>query len=242
VTQSSTKDEVFKHKLEEIKQFVFDEKVANAFDDMISRSVPRYEDVTKATSKLAKKVCRAGGTVLDLGCSTGNSLLTIAREIEGLRLVGIDNSAPMLKLARKKAESQGQTLELIEGDLLELALPSCDLAILNYTLQFIPLVGRAEFLGRVFQALNPGGALIITEKLASDGPHIGAILTDLYYDLKRENHYSELEISQKREALENFLIPLTLEANLTLLRESGFHEVELYLKWINFGTFVALKN
>jgi tRNA (cmo5U34)-methyltransferase len=227
--------------LAEIKQFEFNERVATAFDDMISRSVPRYEEVTAATSKLAAKVCHSGGTVLDLGCSTGNALVAIANALPNVNLVGIDNSAPMLDRAGEKTVEFKDRVKLVLGDILESSFPESDLVILNYTLQFVPVSGRKVLLEKVRASLKPGGALILTEKLSHPGDRVDSILTDLYYDFKRENRYSELEISQKRDALENVLVPLSLEQNLTLLRETGFSEAELYLKWIKFGTFVALK-
>lgn len=235
---------MYQERLQEIKKFEFNSAVAEVFDDMISRSVPRYADVQAATAKLAKKLCLKGGTVVDLGCSTGTTLYEIASAIgdDKLKLIGVDNSEPMLKKAREKGEQlgYGDRVQLLLGDITEIDIPPSNLVILNYTLQFVPLESRGLLLSKVANSLLPGGALILTEKVRHAGMHIDALLTDLYYDMKLENHYSELEISQKREALEKVLVPVSLERNLALLRENGFAEAELYLKWVNFVTLVAL--
>ncbi len=237
------KDQVYQSKLEEIKQFRFDGNVAAVFDDMVSRSVPRYSEIQAATVKLASKLCPAGGRVVDLGCSTGTTLFAIAQACPGLELIGIDNSTPMLEAAAKKAVSLGlaDRVQFVCQDISEFDYKDTDLFIAHYTLQFFPPSGRGEILAKLYSALNSGGAIIITEKLKHVGERAEDILRELYYDFKAENGYSQLEISQKREALEGFLVPLTLEENFALMRSAGFSEIELYLKWINFATILGLK-
>ncbi len=239
------KDQVYLNRLAEIKQFRFDEKVAVVFDDMVSRSVPRYAEVQNATVKLALKLCPSGGKIVDLGCSTGTALFAIAEAAKekDLELIGIDNSPEMLVEAEKKAQALGLSdrVSFICADIAEYKVSEVDLFIVNYTLQFIPVSGRTEIVSEMYKALRKGGGIILTEKIRHSGEAAPGILQDLYYDFKAEQGYSKLEISQKREALEGFLVPLTLEENLSLLRESGFNEVELYLKWITFATFLGLK-
>jgi tRNA (cmo5U34)-methyltransferase len=244
MTRVTQKDLIYQAELEEIKRFEFNEQVAVCFDDMISRSVPRYGEVQEATARLAVRLLKSGSTVLDLGCSTGTSLFEIAKRVpDDVRLIGVDNSEAMLKVASAKAEELmlSERVSFVLGDITEIDLPKSDLVILNYTLQFVPVMARGAFLTEIYEELNPGGALILSEKLRHDGERVGRLLTTLYYDFKRDNHYSELEISQKREALENVLVPLTLSENLELLSSAGFTERELYLKWINFATIIALR-
>jgi len=241
-------DKIYQSRLTEITEFKFDEKVAAVFDDMISRSVPRYQEVQSATVKLAMKLCREGGTIIDLGCSTGTTLFAIAEEARNqdldLKLIGVDNSGSMLNEADKKARALGleNSVSFVCQDILETKIHGVSLVILNYTLQFLPVEGRKELLEKIYNAISPGGGVILAEKLKHSGVRSEDILRELYYDFKSDNGYSKLEISQKREALEGFLVPLTLEENLELLRSAGFEDVELYLKWITFATFLALKS
>jgi tRNA (cmo5U34)-methyltransferase len=237
------KDRVYQTKLEEIKQFRFDENVATVFDDMVSRSVPRYSEIQAATVKLAYKICPTRGRVVDLGCSTGTTLFAIAKVCPELELIGIDNSPSMLEQASLKAKSLGleDRVKFVCQDISEYDYQNVDLFIAHYTLQFFPPAGRGEILEKMYQALNPGGAVIVSEKLKHQGKKSEDILHGLYHDFKAENGYSRLEISQKREALEGVLVPLTLEENFTLLRQAGFDEIEIYLKWINFATVLGLK-
>lgn len=243
MTKVPQKDSIYQAELKEIKRFEFNEQVATVFDDMVSRSVPHYGAIQEATARLAVRLLKSGGTVLDLGCSTGTSLFEVARRVKNVRLIGVDNSEAMLKVAAVRAKELGlqDRVSFILGDITEIDLPQSDLVILNYTLQFIPVRAREIFLREIFEVLNCGGGVILSEKVRHEGEKVNDVLTSLYYDFKRDNHYSELEISQKREALENVLIPLTLSENLEMLGSAGFQERELYLKWINFVTIVALR-
>ncbi len=238
-------DRVFREELAEIKKFQFDDKVAHVFDDMVLRSVPRYSEVQEASAAIAEKLCKKGGRILDLGCSTGTTLFGVAQVLtdESVELIGIDNSEPMLKQAQAKGDELqlGERVKFICGDLLSVDLPPADFVMMNYTLQFIPVGKRTQVLKKVAQALKPGGALLLTEKVRHFGARLEPLMTELYYDFKRDNRYSELEIAQKRDALEGVLVPLSVKENIDLLRQSSFAEVELYLKWITFATFIALK-
>ena len=239
----SNRDQVYQSKLEEIKQFRFDENVAKVFDDMVSRSVPRYYEVQAATVKLAKKVCPNRGRVIDLGCSTGTTLFSIAEACPEVELIGIDNSPSMLEQAKMKAASIGlqDRVRFVCQDIAECDYQNADLIVAHYTLQFFPPAGRGEIVAKIYKGLNAGGAVIVSEKLKHSGKRSEEILHGLYHDFKGENGYSKLEISQKREALEGFLVPMSLEDNFSLLRDAGFDEVEIYLKWINFATILGLK-
>ncbi len=230
----------------EIKEdFRFTEGVAEVFDDMLSRSVPGYEQVVGMSAQLLARFLRNGDRVYDLGCSTGATLLKLAKRLEqlNLRFTGIDNSPPMLAKARLKAEMYGKNdqLAFIEDDILHTALDEAGAIILNYTMQFIRPVLRLDFLKKISAALRPGGVLIISEKILSPDPLINRAFIDCYHDFKRSQGYSELEISRKREALENVLIPFTLAENIDLLQRAGFQRVEPFCQWFNFVAILAVK-
>ncbi len=226
------------------EDFVFNKDVVEVFDDMLPRSVPAYHAVIDGIARLLSHTGVKGATVYDLGCSTGATLLELARKTEKLRLrfVGVDNSLPMLEKARQKIAmfSKADIISFKQADILDCDLSDADVIICNYTMQFIRPVQRPGFLLHLFRQLPAGGLLIVCEKVVSGG-RLGRSFIDIYHGFKKEQGYSELEIAAKREALENVLIPFTVEENLVMLKEAGFSEVEIFSKWFNFAGFVALK-
>lgn len=99
-------------------------------------------------------------------------------------------------------------------------------------LQFIRPIHRKEIIKKIYEGINPGGVFIIIEKILCEEKSFNRDFIDFYYNFKRRNNYDELEISQKREALENVLIPYKTSENITLLKEAGFSEVEMFLNGI----------
>jgi tRNA (cmo5U34)-methyltransferase len=235
-------DQLFSQEIE--KQFQFDESVASVFDDMIDRSVPFYRENIELIIKVLEKFVSSGDTILDLGSSTASLLLKIESELRelNLQLIGIDNSKPMIEQAKKKLDAFGSKISIYDGDILTYQLPASQVIILNYTLQFIRPMDRENLLKRIYNSLQDGGVLILTEKTVSRNSKLNKKLIDIYYDYKRTKGYSDYEISQKREALENVLVPYREDENIRLLNSVGFHDVESIFKWANFVTLIALKN
>lgn len=223
------------------KQFEFDRQVAGVFDDMIQRSVPFYWENLKLQISLLKRFLQPGDRVVDLGCSTGNFLLQLGKGVEGLQLVGIDNSPPMIERAKIKGEAMGVKIEWIAGDFLTLPLPKSRVIVANYTLQFVRPLKREKLVKKIFDALTPGGMVIVTEKIISGNSWLDRAMVEIYYDFKREMGYSDYEIARKREALENVLIPYTAQENRELLESVGFRQIETLFRWNNFATFIGFK-
>lgn len=238
------RDDIFKDQ-EMSREFQFDGKVADVFDDMLNRSVPCYRMVIEMMTVLLGRFLQSGDQVYDLGCSTGETLLELARQLEPLQLAftGVDNSPAMLRKARHKAEMLALPgrFTFQEADIVNLSISGAGAIIMNYTLQFIRPLHRQPFLARIHQALRPGGLLIISEKVLSPDPLLNRAYIDFYLDFKRRNGYSETEISRKREALENVLIPFSVKENLDLLTGAGFTCHETFFQWFNFAAIVAIK-
>ncbi|WP_345969163.1 carboxy-S-adenosyl-L-methionine synthase CmoA [Sulfurimonas sp. HSL1-6] len=233
-------DKVFNKPIE--KQFEFDEQIAAVFDDMLKRSVPFYEEAMALTKRFALAYLPEGGRLYDLGCSTASTLLSIERELKvGAELVGIDNAASMLEQARRKLAVFGSKIRLEEADIMRFDYEAADVFITNYTLQFIRPPVRETLVQRIFDALNPGGVFIFSEKVVSEDKRLNKLLIDGYYDFKKAQGYSEYEIMQKREALENVLIPYTEAENREMVTRCGFAHCETIFRWGNFATFIALK-
>jgi tRNA (cmo5U34)-methyltransferase len=224
------------------KQFEFDEEVAAVFDDMLERSVPFYKESQKITKFFALKALREGGVLYDLGCSTASLLIDISKDLEfEARLVGVDNSEAMLERAKKKVDAYGASVELVMGDILQYAYDEADVFISNYTLQFIRPLVREELIKKIASSLREEGVFIFSEKVISHHPKLNKDLIECYYDFKKEQGYSEYEIMQKREALENVLVPYSEEENITMAKNAGFSHCEVIFRWANFATFIAIK-
>ncbi len=233
-------DKVFDKPIE--KQFEFDETVASVFDDMLERSIPFYDEVRRLMIDLILANEADGRQVVDLGSSTARFLLELAaRKKTAMRLTGIDNSAAMVARARRKAQAFGADIELIEGDILTHDYTGVDMVVANYTLQFVRPMQRLELLGRIAQGMPEGGWFLFSEKVVFGDKQLDKQMIDIYYDYKRTRGYSEYEIARKREALENVLIPFTIDENIKMCRDAGFSEVSTIFQWANFVTFVARK-
>jgi tRNA (cmo5U34)-methyltransferase len=233
-------DKVFSKPIE--KQFEFDEQIAAVFDDMLKRSVPFYEEAMALTKRFALAYLKADGRLYDLGCSTASTLLDIERDMNvTAELVGIDNSPSMLEQAQRKLSVFGSKIKLEEADIMSYQYKPATVFITNYTLQFIRPPVRETLIKRLFDALEEGGAFIFSEKVVSENKRLNKLLIDGYYDFKKEQGYSEYEIMQKREALENVLIPYTEDENKEMVKGCGFAHCETIFRWGNFATFIALK-
>ncbi len=227
------------------EDFIFNERVVEVFDDMIDRSIPFYREVITASAQLLDTFLSPGDTVYDLGCATGTSLLLFSRLLKdkNLHFIGLDNSGPMLDKARLKAELYGKqdSIAFNLEDITTFHHPGAGGAILHYTLQFIRPLQRQAFLARICDSLRPGGVLLISEKVISHEPRLNREYIAIYHAFKKSRGYSELEIAKKREALENVLIPFSVDENLAMLKKAGFTSVETYFRWFNFASFVAIK-
>ena len=234
------KDKVFTQKIS--KKFEFDEAVASVFDDMLSRSVPFYDEVRKLVISLILAEQKEGMKVLDLGSSTAKFLLDLHSKMSvTMKLKGLDNSQAMLDRAEQKCQAFGADIELELADMLTYDYTKEDVIVANYTLQFIRPMQRLELMKKIYEGLDEGGVFIFSEKVVFDDKVLDKEFIDIYYDYKKEQGYSEYEIAQKREALENVLIPFTIKENIQMCKDAGFKKVETIFQWGNFVTFLTKK-
>lgn len=239
------KDEVFKDEIQKASDFKFGANVAKVFDDMVSRSVPYYGEMQRMVAELAADHAKEGSSIYDLGCSTGTTMIGMNTMVDNnIRFVGIDDSQEMLDKCKSKLEEMGFTrpYDLHCADLTQnLKIDNASVVVLCLTLQFVRPIYREKLLREIFAGINPGGALILVEKILAEESRYNRDFIKYYYNYKRRNNYSELEISQKREALENVLIPYKLSENISLLRDCGFDHCEVFFKWYNFAGLIAVK-
>ncbi|MCT7912221.1 carboxy-S-adenosyl-L-methionine synthase CmoA [Arcobacter lacus] len=233
-------DKVFNKSI--TKQFEFDEEVASVFDDMLNRSVPFYKEMQRLSINFACNFLNENDKVYDLGCSTASTLIELSKHCKhNLKLIGIDNSDAMLKRASNKAKAFGVEIELINADLHDVTYNDAKLILSNYTLQFIRPLQREKLVKKIYDSLDEKGIFIFSEKVISTNSNLNKQCIDEYYEFKKTQGYSEFEISQKREALENVLIPYTEDENKKMIKDAGFSHCETIFKWVNFATFIAIK-
>ncbi|MFD1216505.1 carboxy-S-adenosyl-L-methionine synthase CmoA [Microbulbifer celer] len=241
----SEKDNIFAKPLGEVAGFSFDQKVVEVFPDMIQRSVPGYTTIVAMIGTLAERFAQSGSRCYDLGCSLGAATLAMRHRIPAAEceIFAVDNSEAMIQQARTilAADSGQVPVQLICDDLQNVPITNASVAVLNFTLQFIPTSERREILQKIYDGLRPGGVLILSEKVAfSDGDH-QELMIDLHHAFKAANGYSALEIAQKRSALENVLIPETLHDHRERLKSVGFNSVDVWFQCFNFASLIAIK-
>ncbi|MEN9524863.1 MAG: carboxy-S-adenosyl-L-methionine synthase CmoA [Bacteroidota bacterium] len=239
------KDQVFRTEIEKASDFKFGANVAKVFDDMVSRSVPFYGEIQRMVAELAADHTQPGTDVYDLGCSTGTTLIGMNTLVDpNIRFIGIDDSQEMLDKCKSKLMEIGfsRNYDLRCADLGKgVEVSNASVVVLCLTLQFVRPIYREKLLRDIYQGLVPGGALILVEKILAEDSRYNRDFIEYYYDYKRRNDYSEMEISQKREALENVLVPYKLSENIALLRDHGFAHCEVFFKWYNFAGLIAVK-
>jgi tRNA (cmo5U34)-methyltransferase len=227
-----------------IQDFTFGPETAAVFDDMLERSVPMYAEIQRMIGELVSDFAVDGTNVIDLGCSTCRTFRVLENLEKDVLFVGVDDSAAMLARAEEELTQAGfkRRYELRHQDLHKgLVIDNASVVILSLTLQFVRPLFRERIIQTIFEGLNHQGCLILVEKVLSPDTLINRLFIKHYHEFKRRNGYSDTEISQKREALENVLVPYRLRENEELLRNAGFTCVEIFFKWYNFYAVVATK-
>lgn len=246
-------DTLFTTPLDVNARFSFDEQVVACFPDMIRRSVPGYGQMLAMLPIFAKRHCgfrqlndgKKVSRVYDLGCSLGAVSFALAGEFgeQDLQIKAIDISPPMCEKAKTLLNEHypNHDIEVIQADVCQVALQPCDMIVLNLTLQFLPVESREKLLKNCYNALADGGILILTEKTHLLDEADDAWRVERYYDFKRANGYTEMEISGKRNALENVLMTDTLDFHHQRLAKVGFQRHLTWFQFLNFASIIAFK-
>jgi tRNA (cmo5U34)-methyltransferase len=242
------KDHLFRQSNTQIGDFEFNEEVAEIFDDMLLRSVPMYAEQQQMVKNIVERLWIPGTTVYDLGCSTATTLIELCRVLpKSARFIGYDSSQAMIDRANRnlRANRFDNRIELRQADLngqpSRYPLDNASVVTMCWTLQFVRPLRRDNVIRWIYDCLADGGILIVNEKILTNDCQMNRLFIDFYYDFKRRQGYSEIEISRKREALENVLIPYRVEENLDLFRRNGFQIVDTFFQWFNFAGFLCIK-
>jgi len=248
-----SKDKLFEAETFEGEPFRFNSAVAEVFPDMLRRSIPGYQASLEAIGALAARYVTPESNCYDLGCSLGAAALAMRQGTRsgGVRIVAVDNSEAMIERCRRivaaetdsDADSGGDTpaVDVVLADIRDVDIHNASMVVLNYTLQFLGVEDRDALMTRIFDGLRPGGLLVLGEKVVDEDPRMEALLVDLYYEHKRRNDYSALEIARKRAALDNVLVPETVTAHRRRLTAAGFANVAVWFRYFNFVSIVAVK-
>jgi len=241
----SPKDTIYHQQHSQLADFNFDEHVVRVFPDMIQRSVPGYPLVLELTGLLARQQVTAGSTVYDLGCSLGASTLAVRRNIlhQDCQIIAVDNSPAMIQRCQKvlAADNSRVPVELVEADIVDVDINNASLVMLNFTLQFIPVQQRLSLLEKIYAGLRPGGVLLLAEKLQFENQSNNELLIEWHHQFKRSQGYSDLEIAQKRQALEKVMLIDTMQTHQQRLQQAGFAQVTPCFQALNFAAMVAIK-
>jgi len=241
----SLKDTIFSAPIDKMGDFTFDEKVAEVFPDMIQRSVPGYSNIISAIGMLAERYVKPNTLVYDLGCSLGAATLSMRRHIqsEGCQIIAVDNSHAMVERCKLhvNAYRSDTPVEVVEADIRDVDITNASMVVLNFTLQFLAPEDRLALLKKIYAGLRPGGILILSEKYTFEDDASNELLIDLHHTFKRANGYSELEVSQKRSAIENVMRPDSIPTHKERLQGIGFSSCEVWFQCFNFGSMFAVK-
>jgi tRNA (cmo5U34)-methyltransferase len=243
----SGKDRLYDTPVDEGRDFVFDERVVRVFPDMIDRSVPGYGLIVPMLGLLARRYAQDGSVLYDLGCSLGAVALAMSRAVRAgnTRIVAVDNSAAMITRLQETlaaAESNGAVpIHPVCEDVRNTRVENASVVALNFTLQFLPPGSRLALLRNIAAGLRQGGILLLSEKIRFEEPLEQSLQTAWHHDFKRAQGYSELEISRKRDALENVLQPESLPEHRDRLRAAGFSAVYPWFQAFNFISLVAFR-
>ena len=236
------RDNLF-NKQSDIADFRFDQEVVKVFDDMVRRSVPGYDSMIQMIGLIARMYGQDNTNYYDLGSSTGAITLSIAlnNKSKNNQFFAIDNSKEMVEQCEKNLHNKVDNLQAICDDINQVKINSASIVVLNLTLQFIDVNLRSNLIKKIYDGLEPGGILIISEKIHFEDAVTQNQITKLHMDFKKENGYSELEIANKRQAIENVLITETKEQHLNRLRDCGFVETSCFFQCLNFVSFLSVK-
>ncbi|AAZ28600.1 carboxy-S-adenosyl-L-methionine synthase CmoA [Colwellia psychrerythraea] len=241
----SDTDLIYSQAHNQVKNFTFDAQVVEVFPDMISRSVPGYKTIIDTIGRLSERFTQDDSNIYDLGCSLGAATLAMRKGItaNNCKIIGVDNSIDMVKRCKMHVDAfKGDTpVTIIEGNIQDIDIENASMVVLNFTLQFIEKSQRQALLSKIAQGLKPGGLLVLSEKISSDDNVIDDVLINLHHNFKRDNGYSELEVAQKRSALEKVMLTDSLDVHKERLTQAGFQHVSLWFQCFNFTSLIAIK-
>ncbi len=240
-----SKDQIYSQQDAAAGSFEFNAAVADVFPDMLKRSIPGYGATISAIGQLAARYVRPGTRCYDLGCSLGAATLAMRSNIvaKDCEIMAVDTSTAMTERCSALIDEDASLTPctVLAADARHIEISNSSMVVMNYTLQFLPVDERLAMIRKIYDGMIEGGVFVLSEKVADDDPAVESLLTDLHHAFKKANAYSDLEISRKRTALENVLIPETTDCHLRRLGDAGFSHRSVWLKHFNFASILAIR-
>ena len=240
-----SRDRIFAEAAAAAGSFEFNDEVADVFPDMLRRSIPGYEASIQAIGTLAARYVQPGTRCFDLGCSLGAATLAMRKNIAapGYEIIAVDLAPAMIERCRKivAAEKNDVDVSLIQDDVRRITIERASMVVMNYTLQFLSVAERDAMIGKIYDGLIDGGIFVLSEKVVDEDSNVERLLVEMHHEFKRQNAYSDLEISRKRTALEDVLIPESITTHRKRLENAGFRHVGVWLRHFNFVSIVAAR-
>lgn len=172
--------------------------VAAEFDKHVREQLPWYDIMSGAVAHIARHYIPEDGTVLDLGCSTGNvgNLLETALVARSVKFIPVDNAQSMLDIY------QGPGTPILKDFTEpEWTIPEFDVAILFLSMMFTQANRREAFIEKLLASKRKGGCIIVVDKTESYGGYIGTIMARLTLAGKLATGTSEKDIVAKELSL-----------------------------------------
>lgn len=245
MTKDRQRDRVFAKQQTMIVDFVFDEKVASVFPDMIRRSVPGYDAIITHLGLFARQFAQAGSNLYDLGCSTGAATLALRRQVQvpDCKIISVDNAQAMVENCQQNIERDDSpvAVETVCADIQDIEIHNASVVVLNFTLQFVTPDKRLAMIEKIYNGMRSGGVLVLSEKLVFNDSEKQAFMDEMHVAYKKANGYSDLEISQKRTALEKVLIPDSMSTHIQRMEQVGFKDIYPWFRCFNFASLCAVK-
>ncbi len=241
------KDQVFREENRGHQPFEFDAQVAEAFDDMASRSIPGYQESLRTAIWIVQHHLEQTfeqGIIYDLGASTGafESAIVDLSSAKRWEIIAIDSSEEMMNQAKGRlhAHPLGDHIEWRAERAQDTQLDPAVMVISHYCIQFVEPQDRQALVARIYDQLKPHGFFVLSEKVQPTASE-ARYFQDRYDTFKRAAGYSDQEILNKRTALQDVLIPWTVAENEAMMRQAGFDAPVLMHKNWNFCTWIAQK-
>ena len=254
----TTRDSLFASPLGDIAGFRFNQSVVDVFPDMLRRSVPGYESIITQSALLASRYVQPATRLYDLGSSLGATSIAMRgalrhgelARMHNCEIHAVDNAPAMINASRKIIDEAFDDddlpsltpIFLHEANLEDYPITNASVVAMNFTLQFVKRDARGALMKKIADALKPGGVLILSEKVCFADPVVNEMHIEMYHAFKSANGYSDLEISQKRTALENVLVPDTLDEHKDRLLSAGFSHCTVWFQCFNFASLIAIKS
>lgn len=114
---------------------------------------------------------KAGDSVLDVGCGTGEVTLLAKTRAKDGKVYGIDPAPEMIAVARNKAMRKGLEIDFRVGVIESLPFPDASIDVVTSSLMMhhLPDDLKIEGMAEIYRVLKPDGRLLIADFMRPTG-------------------------------------------------------------------------